>query len=269
MARMFAACLLAALACAGIASAAPPALLSAGQTAGKAFATWTFPVGGQTLVVEVASSSLRDDDGYFLSQNVVDSQVFWDGTASWKSDLVLDPGTYYLHVSAWDKTCTDACPFVEWSAVKSFTVTSPSAAPAVTATPSPTSTPTPTPSATPTPVATPVPSPTPTPTPAPVPLGTPANAAPAIASIRLAGTRRLASGSVRVCDDVAGTLTVSLATRRGARRSTATRTLVAAIGGCSVLPLRLRLPAGAGRATVVVRVHDEAGAWSRAAVERV
>jgi hypothetical protein len=102
-----------------------------------------------------------------------------------------------------------------------------------------------------------------------VPLGTPANAAPAIASISLAGTRRLASGSVRVCDDVAGTLTVSLATRRGARRSTATRTLVAAIGGCSVLSLRLRLPAGAGRATVVVRVHDEAGAWSRAAVERV
>ncbi|HSP72437.1 MAG TPA: hypothetical protein VLN26_08710, partial [Gaiellaceae bacterium] len=208
-----AACGLAALVLAGTASAAPPALLTVGQSGGHAVASWSLPSGYQTWTVEVATSSALDTDGGFLSANVVDINVFMDGSTSWTGSVDLDPGTYYVHVSG---ACT-TCGIPEWSGVRSFSV------PVATPTPMPSPTPTPTPAPTPTPTPTPTPAPAPTPTPTPTPTSTPMpkpgkqapNAAPRVAAVDLSRSGASARVTLRACDDAAGRLVVRVTARRG------------------------------------------------------
>jgi hypothetical protein len=121
MARVVLIAALALLALAPTASAAPPSLVSVTQSGGKIAASWTLPAGGQAWTIEVSKTSGVDSDGYFDSDDVVDTQIFVDGTTSWTSDVVLPAGTYYVHLSGADVRCT-TCPVPEWSTVRSVTV---------------------------------------------------------------------------------------------------------------------------------------------------
>lgn len=121
MARAVLVAVLAVLAFVPSASAAAPSLVTVTQSGGKVAATWTLPAGGQAWTIEVSKTSTVDSDGYFLADDVVDTQVFVDGTTSWTSDVALSSGTYYVHLSGADVRCT-TCPVPEWSAVRTVTV---------------------------------------------------------------------------------------------------------------------------------------------------
>lgn len=121
---MFLACG-AALAFAGTASASPPVLTSVGHISGHPTATWTIPPGGETWVVQIATSPAAGSDGDFFLENVVIHQTFFDQTTSWTdSGYPLQPGTYYVHVSAEDEPCYYAggCPVYEWSNILTLTM---------------------------------------------------------------------------------------------------------------------------------------------------
>jgi hypothetical protein len=247
--------LLAALALAPSALAAPPTLVTVTQSGGKTSATWTLPAGAQVWTIEVAKATAVDSDGYFLADNVVDQEVFVDSSTSWTSDQRLDPGTYYVHVSGYDRNCA-TCPIPpEWSSVRTLTVpgavssgtssgsTSPSGD---TSTSSPTSS------------STPASSSSSTPTSAPV-----ASVAPVVSdgSGTVAGvTAKLRDGlatiAFRVCGS--GTVDVKVLASRGTRSHAAVVTLPLA-GGCTDYSLGLRLPAGVGKTSVSVAAGGGAG----------
>ena len=103
------------------ASAAAPSLTTVTQSGGKVSAKWTLPPAGQVWTIEVSKTSAVDSDGYFLTTDVVDTEIFVDTRTSWTSDVVLPAGTYYVHVSGADPGCA-TCPVPEWSTVKTVVV---------------------------------------------------------------------------------------------------------------------------------------------------
>lgn len=247
--------------------AAPPTITSVSAAGGTLTASWTLPAGGQVWTVEISKSTGVDSDGYFLVDDVVDTQVFIDGTTSWTSDQALAPGTYYVHASGWDTNC-GSCPVPEWSAIKSFTVGSGASASAAPAAPSaPATVPAPAtttaPAAETAPVATPAPAPAPAAAAVSVPLAvTLPVAAPAAAPVvesapqgSVAALTATLKGSVavvafRVCGS--GTVAVPVSVARGGRSHDALVTLPVPGSGCTAYTLRLTAPAGTGETSVSV-----------------
>ena len=127
------------LAAAGSSSAAPPQLLSVGQTGGHLTATWSLPAGVQAKWIEAATDPAVLKDGFFVEGNVKLFAALEDAQTSFASDLRsdrpctreaggvcrLDPGTYYVHVAGHDSGC--ACGSFEFTQI--LTVVIPSAAP--------------------------------------------------------------------------------------------------------------------------------------------
>jgi hypothetical protein len=79
-----------------------PEITSLGQSSRHVTAGWTLPAGRLTGAIEVATAPDTDVDGFFLPQNTVLYQEYLDSTTSYSSAEQLPPGTYYVHVSAYD-----------------------------------------------------------------------------------------------------------------------------------------------------------------------
>ena len=98
-----------ALACLGpgalSALAAPPILVSSGQTNRHPTATWTLPSGVESQFVEVASSPETDANGWFASNNVVIFETVGPAQTTWTASRALAPGRYYLHIAGFDPEC--------------------------------------------------------------------------------------------------------------------------------------------------------------------
>ena len=93
-------------------SAAPPTLVSVGQSSRHLTATWTLPPGVTAEEVEYSHSSDTDADGEF--EDMLDMDTLGAAQTSWRSDEVMSPGTYWIHVSGSDLNC-EACDVEEWS----------------------------------------------------------------------------------------------------------------------------------------------------------
>ena len=99
--------------CAAVsAQAAPPTLVSAGHASRHLVAKWTLPPGVDADEVEYSHSPATSSDGSF--SRLVDTEVLDDDQTSWRSDEVVSPGIYYVHVSGMDIEC-DNCAIEEWS----------------------------------------------------------------------------------------------------------------------------------------------------------
>jgi hypothetical protein len=266
-----AAAVLAALVAASAAESAPPVIVSAGATNGHATATWTLPPAVISVSVEVATASAVDSDGYFLSQNVVDSAIVGDNDTSWTGSVALQSGTYYVHVSGDDTSCSSCS--VEWTAIRSFTIGSGGSTPtstttttdSTTTTRSTTTTTTTTGSTTTiTQPATTTTTPGGTTTTPPLPVGGVQVRRTHLDDVELVRSGRTVQGVVRACAPAAGRLDLSVIARRGRAATKARRHLAAAADGCWPYVVSFRLPPGAGRATVSLRVRDARSAWSAA-----
>lgn len=100
------------------AKAAPPTLLSVGETKRHAQATWSLAPGAEAQVLEIATSPEAGSDGYFFSENVKRFELLEAGQTEWLDSDTLDVGTYYVHVSSYDPSCGYiTCPGREWSNV--------------------------------------------------------------------------------------------------------------------------------------------------------
>ena len=113
------------LAAAGSSSAAPPQLLSVGQSGGFLTATWSLPPGVQARVIEAATNPKVNSDGFFPLENVKVFTALADAQTSFVSDSQLLPGTYYVHVAGHDSGC--ACGNYEFTQI--LTVVIPSVTP--------------------------------------------------------------------------------------------------------------------------------------------
>ena len=113
------------LAAAGSSSAAPPQLLSVGQTGGHLTATWSLPPGVQARVIEAATNPKVNGDGFFPLENAKVFKALEDAQTSFVSDSQLLPGTYYVHVAGHDNGC--ACGLYEFTQI--LTVVIPSGTP--------------------------------------------------------------------------------------------------------------------------------------------
>lgn len=108
----------AALALPGVASAAPPQLLSAGHVLGHPSATWLLPPGVETAVIEVATDPATGTDGYFFTENTVAFDIPEPSTTYWLSSSPLPPGAYFVHVAGYEPSCAyDTCPGRQWSQI--------------------------------------------------------------------------------------------------------------------------------------------------------
>jgi hypothetical protein len=116
------------LAAAGSSSAAPPQLLSVGQTGGHLTATWSLPAGVQAVTIEAAVSPLvlSIDGGFFPRMNRRLGESLEVAQTSFVSDSQLVPGTYYVHVAGHDSACP-SCSFYEFTQI--LTVVIPSTPP--------------------------------------------------------------------------------------------------------------------------------------------
>jgi hypothetical protein len=94
------------LAAAGSSSAAPPQLLSVGQTNGHVTATWSLPPGVQAKWIEAATSPHLLDNGFFPLENAKLFSALGDAQTSFLGDTQLVPGTYYVHVAGHDTGCS-------------------------------------------------------------------------------------------------------------------------------------------------------------------
>jgi hypothetical protein len=101
--------------------AAPPNLVSVGQTDRHPTATWTLPPGVEARVVEVATTLDQASDGHFFTENTVIRSNVEPTLTSWVYRSQLDPGTYYVHVAGLDRNCEE-CPRREWSNIVSLTI---------------------------------------------------------------------------------------------------------------------------------------------------
>jgi hypothetical protein len=253
------------LAFAPSALAAAPTLQTVTQSGGKVSVTWTLPTGGQAWTLEVSKSSNVDSDGYFLIDDVVDTQVFVDGTTSWTSDLALPAGTYYVHLSGADVNCA-TCPIPQWSAVRTVTVgatstgggsgssSGGSSSSSSGGSSSSGSTGGSSSSGSSGDSSGSIPSQTPSETPQPSDSGSSSSPSTPTVGFGTVGTvtARLKAGvaavSFRVCGS--GPVDVAVAVTRGKASHTAVVTLP--LDGCTTYALRLSAPAGAGKASVSV-----------------
>jgi hypothetical protein len=102
------------LSAAAPAVAAPPALLSVGQSSGRITASFQLPADGQADVVQVSRRPDVGPDGSFVA--IVHEDTLFDDS-TWTSRIRFSPGLYYVHVAANDLGC-NGCPEREWSAVR-------------------------------------------------------------------------------------------------------------------------------------------------------
>jgi hypothetical protein len=112
---------LGALCAAPLGEAAPPSLVSVGQTDRHPTATWTLGPGVQARLVEVATATTQATDGHFFTENTVVRSNVDPTLTNWVYRSQLEPGTYYVHVAGFDPNC-DGCPRREWSNILSFTI---------------------------------------------------------------------------------------------------------------------------------------------------
>ena len=85
----------------------PFTLTSAGHTDRRITASWTLPSGMKTEFIEVATSPEVYPDGRLAGLFVDENIVLYDDSLSrtqesYVASDALPPGTYYVHVRAWD-----------------------------------------------------------------------------------------------------------------------------------------------------------------------
>jgi hypothetical protein len=106
--------------------ATPPTLLSVGQSDGRITATWTIPKGMAMDYIEAGTSATVTPPGDFPLANTAVAELVGDFQTSYTSTHQIGPGTYFVHVSAFDTTkcksgdepdCVD-----EWSNMLTVTV---------------------------------------------------------------------------------------------------------------------------------------------------
>src|SRR5436853_6908878 len=69
--------------------------------------TWALPQDGSTsFTVEVATNPSTGGTGEFFTENVVASDLLNNTQTSWTDPSTLPPGTYYVHVSDSNLTCS-------------------------------------------------------------------------------------------------------------------------------------------------------------------
>jgi hypothetical protein len=117
----------AALAFASPAFAAPPVLTSVSHVDRHPAATWTLPSGVTSQVAEVATSPATSTDGYFFSENVKAFDVLQETQTNWVYNYQLDPGLYYVHIGGLDEPCFFAglCPVREFSQTLTLEIPAP------------------------------------------------------------------------------------------------------------------------------------------------
>jgi hypothetical protein len=103
------------------AEAAPPTLLTVGQTERHLTASWSLAPGAESRVIEAATSPNTGSDGYFFTENVALFDTLESSQTSYLSTSQLNPGLYYVHVGSFQSDCPD-CPIREWSNVLTITI---------------------------------------------------------------------------------------------------------------------------------------------------
>src|SRR4051812_7588111 len=105
------ACALAVGTLASTAWAASPILLRASQENRVPIAVWQLPPNVEPSVAEVATNPATDSLGYFIGPTVFETLATTQ--TSWKASRSIEPGTYYLHIGGFDRSCF-TCPVREW-----------------------------------------------------------------------------------------------------------------------------------------------------------
>ena len=98
--------------------AAPPVITGAGYENGRAWVTWSLAPGTASEFIQIASSP-DTSQGYGPYPLAPDQ-------TSWRGDILGEPGTYYVAISATATTCAEGppCPS-EWSPAVSIRVPHP------------------------------------------------------------------------------------------------------------------------------------------------
>jgi hypothetical protein len=96
---------LASFAPATIAAAAPPSNLIVSENAGIVSATWTLPAGWYTDFLEFSPTPDVGVDGFFLTPAATFFPIGGPATTFTSEPKRFSPGTYYVHVSAYDPAC--------------------------------------------------------------------------------------------------------------------------------------------------------------------
>jgi hypothetical protein len=101
--------------------AAPPTLVSVGQTSRHLTATWSLAPGAESRVIEAARSPNTGSDGYFFEENVVHLGTLESAHTSYVSTSQVEAGFYYVHVASFQTGCS-TCPVREWSNILTITI---------------------------------------------------------------------------------------------------------------------------------------------------
>jgi hypothetical protein len=114
--------------CASGVTRAPPTITALGQSSRRLTASWTLPTGMSSIAIEAATSPATDADGFFTQGVAISDQELSSGATSYQSPSQLAPGTYYVHVAAYNPAapnCADpyaaACVW-EFSSTSTVTV---------------------------------------------------------------------------------------------------------------------------------------------------
>jgi hypothetical protein len=119
----------AALVISATAQATPPTLQSAAQAEARVTAAWTTPRGMVMDYIEAGTSPVVTADGDFPIANTALAESLDDFATNYLSSVQIQPGTYYVHVSAFsaakcvtgdEPDCVD-----EWSNMLAVTVPGP------------------------------------------------------------------------------------------------------------------------------------------------
>jgi hypothetical protein len=100
-----------------------PKNLTVSQTGGVVSASWALPTNWWTGVLDFSlKRDVDPSDGYFSDPDT-SFVVYVDGPdTSFVAPAVLPPGTYYVHVSGYDSTCTTVCEPEQFSEIASVTI---------------------------------------------------------------------------------------------------------------------------------------------------
>jgi hypothetical protein len=111
------------------AQAAPPTLVSVAGTGGRVTASWTLPPGMAMDFIEAGTTSVTNPQGGdFPLKDTVLAESLDDFATSYVASVQIPPGSYFVHVSAFDTTkcvtgnepdCVD-----EWSNIVPVTIPS-------------------------------------------------------------------------------------------------------------------------------------------------
>lgn len=84
-----------------------PTLLSVSHVQRHPEAVWTLPPSVEASEIQVARKADTGTDGAFFNEKVVISDVLAASDTHWLYESQLGPGTYYVHVRGWDRSCFD------------------------------------------------------------------------------------------------------------------------------------------------------------------